>query len=134
MRNDHDTDIDEMDLRENRVALRTAVGKLICQFIRESEMSQIEVSGASGLSRNTIRNLMTAGRGHGPSPTLDTIADTLSGLRVACEDFAARLNRALNGERTATAGEVEGEPFEVTVAGHILRGALICPEQVQIAK
>ena len=128
-------DMDDEDMRACRMALRSSVAAVISRLTREEGMNQIEVSGAAGLSRNTIRNVIGADRyDEAPCPKLDTIADILYALRVTPADFGARLARELEDRCAAAASKPEGHTFELTIAGHILRGELVCTEHPQKVK
>ena len=128
-------DMDDEDMRACRMALRSSVAAVISRLIREKGMNQIEVSGAAGLSRNTIQNVLGAGHHDGaPCPKLDTIADILYALRVTPEDFAIRLAEELRYCRAAAGCESEGHTFEISLGGHILRGELVCTQESKKAK
>ena len=128
-------DMDDEDMRACRMALRSSVAAVISRLIREKGMNQIEVSGAAGLSRNTIQNVLGAGHHDGaPCPKLDTIADILYALCVTPADFGARLARELEDRCAAAVSKPEGHTFKLTIAGHILRGELVCAEEKEKAK
>ncbi len=135
MRSGQIRDMDDEDMRAYRMALRSSVAAVICRLIREKGMKQIEVSGAAGLSRNTILNVIGAGRyDEAPCPKLDTIADILYALRVTPADFGARLAREIEDRCAAAVSKPEGHTFGLTIAGHTLRGELVCTEHLQKAK
>lgn len=98
-------------------------------------MSQIEVSGAACLSRNTIQSVIGAGRDEeNPGPKLDTIADILYALQVTPHEFSVRLAQGMKDRRFPAGAKPEGRTFELAIDGHILRGEIVCTRPRKKAK
>lgn len=115
----------------NRKALKRAVARVLLRLMVKKNCSQIALSGTAGVSRTTLRGILST-VGKAPSfARLGTIADIIHGLNVPLGQFFTLVADELSHGESDTEPPVVSGNLELQIGSQLFKVKLTNVEGAQ---